>query len=99
MAFSSVLFRPGEVAKNMLFQHEFTDRQRATMASIISTLRSALYAVVALLIGVAADRLGPTTTLLLAQVFLLPVLWLYVRALQATRERRRDRNDGTRRGR
>jgi hypothetical protein len=85
MAFSSVLFGPGEVAKNMLFQHEFTDRQRATLASITSTLRSCLYALVALLIGVAADRLGAATTLLLAQVCLLPVLWLYVKAFQATR--------------
>ena len=86
-SFSSVLFGPGEVAKNMLFQHEFTDRPRATMASINSTLRSCLYALVALLIGVAAERLGAATTLLLAQVCLLPVLGLYVKSFQATRER------------
>jgi dihydropyrimidinase len=38
------------------------------MASITSTLSSGLYALVALLIGVAADRLGAATTLLLAQL-------------------------------
>lgn len=64
MTSTSALFGVGSVASGSLRQDEFTDEQRATMASIGSFASSLLFAVVAFLAGVAADQLGPATTLL-----------------------------------
>jgi len=77
MALASVFYGAGEVAKSTLLQQEFGERQRATMASINALFGSALYAAFSVLLGVLADRLGSAKTLLIAQVCLLPVLWLY----------------------
>jgi len=85
MALSSIPYGPGEVAKSMLLQQEFTDQQRATMASINSLVRNCLYALVAFLIGLTADKWGASRTLLVAQICLFPVLWLYVKVFHNAR--------------
>ena len=54
----------GEVAREKLLQQEFTDHQRATMASIGSFVASLAYALVALFIGLIADRFGVTAGVL-----------------------------------
>lgn len=79
LALASILYGPGVVAQNTLLQAEFTDSQRATLASINSLVGSCFFAVFAILIGALADQAGSAHALLLAQVCLLPVLWLYVR--------------------
>jgi MFS family permease len=52
------VYGPGEVARDQLMQKEFTDRQRATMASVGSFFASMFFAVMAILIGIVADRFG-----------------------------------------
>jgi MFS family permease len=74
---SSIFYGPGEVALNTLMQEQFTDRQRATLASLNATVGNILYAVTAVLLGLLADKVGPTVTLLVVQIALLPASWLY----------------------
>ena len=82
---SSIFYGPGEVALNTLMQEQFTDRQRATLASLNAVFGNILYAVTAVLIGMVADRVGPTETLLVVQVALLPASWLYWKAFASDR--------------
>ncbi len=77
MTVASIGFGVSEVAKNALLQEEFTDKQRATVASITSVLGNIFYGLIAILIGVFADKIGTAHTLLLAQICLFPVLFLY----------------------
>ena len=74
---SSIFYGPGEVALNTLLQEQFTDRQRATVASLNTTVGNILFALTAVLIGLLADKVGPTVTLLVVQIALLPAGWLY----------------------
>jgi MFS family permease len=74
---SGFLYGPYAVASNTLLQREFTDRQRATMASINSFLGSILFAIFGAIFGIFADRVGPATSLLIAQVLLLPTILIY----------------------
>ena len=79
LAVASIFYGPGEVAKNILLQKEFTDKQRATMASINSLVGSCLFAVFAFFIGMIADKLGAAKALLFAQICLFSVLFLYIK--------------------
>ncbi len=79
MAVASVLYGPGVIAQNTLLQREFTDTQRATMASINSLVGSCCFAVVGIFLGLLADRVGSARALLFAQLCSLPVLLLYLK--------------------
>lgn len=70
-------FGIGETANRTLLQHEFTDKQRATMGSLNSLLGSLLFAVVALLVGLFADSIGPANTILILGITSIPVVLLY----------------------
>lgn len=83
MASASVLYGTGEVAKSTLLQHEFTDGQRATMASINSLAGNAFFAVFVVLVGILADRVGLAGSLLIAQICLLPVLYMYIKIFRS----------------
>lgn len=71
---SPVLWGPGDVAKRSLLQKEFTERQRATIASINSFIGSCLFAGLAYFVGLFADAHGPIKALLLVQVIAIPGL-------------------------
>jgi hypothetical protein len=58
-------------------QEQFTHRQCATLASLNAVFGNILFAITAVLIGMVADRVGPTGVLLIVQVALLPASWLY----------------------
>jgi MFS family permease len=81
---TSIFYGVGNVAKNSLLQEQLTNKQRATMPSINALLASCLYALAAFLIGLLADKIGAAKTLLLAQLALLPVLWLYIKVRHGT---------------
>lgn len=83
IAISSLLYGPGEVAKNTLLQKEFTDKQRATMASINSLIGSCFFALFAILIGMIADRYTSVNALLFAQICLLPAFILYIKVFRS----------------
>lgn len=73
---SGVLWGPGDIAKTSLLQKEFTERQRATIASLNSLVGSILFAIFAYFIGLFADHYGPVKALLLIQLFIFPTLFL-----------------------
>lgn len=69
-------------AQNDIMQQGFTDRQRATMASIISVVGSASFGIFAFCFGKLADSLPANQALILAQGLLLLVIGVYVMALR-----------------
>lgn len=79
LAATSFTYGTSEVATNTLLQNEFTDHQRATMGSLNSLVSSVAFAIVSLLMGYFADRIGVRNILLITQILLLPVLFIYWR--------------------
>lgn len=79
MISASLFFGIGIVAQKTLLQNEFTDHQRATMGSLDSLLTRILIGVVSILVGYLADLLGPRNILLLGEILLIPVLFIYWR--------------------
>jgi len=77
MAIASAPYGPATVAMGTVLHEHYTDHQRATMASITSFLGNCLYAVFTLSIGLVADKWGVGRAILIGQICLLPILWLY----------------------
>jgi MFS family permease len=76
---SSLPYGPSVVAQRALSQKAFSDRQRATMASLSQSAGSLFFAVAALAIGYLADWLGPRYALLIAEILSISVTYLYWR--------------------
>ena len=76
---SSLLFGPSVVAQQTLAQKAFSDRQRATMASLSQSAGNLFFAVAATSIGLLADRLGPRYALLIAEILGISVTYLFWR--------------------
>ncbi len=76
---ASFSFGPKVVAQGSLMQQAFTDRQRATMGSLVSLAGNLLYAVVVFALGWCADRVGPRYALLAAEILTISVAVLYWR--------------------
>ena len=55
-------------------QKEFNNEQRATLGSINSFMGNLAFGVFAVILGILADKLGPSKALLIAYVFSLPTL-------------------------
>ncbi len=70
--FSLPLYGADDVAEQTLFQREFTDQQRATIASMNSLGNSIYFAIILTVCGWIANRYGPFVALLATQVFLSP---------------------------
>jgi MFS family permease len=79
ISLSSLAFGPAMVAQGSLMQKAFTDAQRATMASLISLGGNILFGLAVFGIGVLADRIGARFALLTAEIFSIPVTFLYWR--------------------
>jgi len=83
MGTTSIFFGVNTVAIGGLKQREFTERQRATMGSLNAFGGSMAFAVISLLIGASADRIGVIPTLVIAHVVSLALVLLYWKAFQA----------------
>ncbi len=77
MSSNSLWYGVAQVSKSSLLQKEFTNKQRATMGSLDSLLENIFFGIVAVSLGLLADKLTPTKALLISQVLLLPTIWLY----------------------
>ncbi|CAN5201173.1 MFS transporter [soil metagenome] len=77
MTSSGIFFGITSTAKNLLFQKEFTNEQRATMGSLGSFLGSIIFGIVAFLLGLTADKLSPAWAILLLNLFQLVNLYFY----------------------
>jgi MFS family permease len=82
MAAASIFYGSGVVAESTLLQKEFSDKQRATLPSINSLEGNVFFSIFAVLTGFLADRLGIAKSLLIAQICLIPVLFLYIKAFR-----------------
>jgi MFS family permease len=71
---TSLFYGATSVANSKLMQREFTDEQRATLGSINSFLGNLAFGVFAVILGIFADKFGPTKALLFAYIFSLPTL-------------------------
>lgn len=73
---SSLLFGVANVAEKTLMQKEFTNHQRATMASLNSFAGSLGYAGMSLVLGGLADRMGPAKALFILTLIGLPTVYI-----------------------
>lgn len=74
--FDELAYGIADTAQNTLMQKEFTDKQRATMGSVVSLFRSLVYGVCSLLVGIMADLFSEYTSLMIMYIaffFLLPI--------------------------
>ncbi len=79
MGSSSIFYGVTDVAKNSLLQKEYTQEQRATMASISSFFGSLLYGAFAPVMGLVADTYGPAKALIMVQFCMLSILYLNIK--------------------
>jgi uncharacterized membrane protein len=77
MALSAITYGPQDVAMQHLLHEDFTDAQRATMASLNSLLTSMVYGLFLVITGFVADKYGLIAAFALCNVFLLPVIFIY----------------------
>lgn len=77
MALSAITYGPQDVAMQHLLHEDFTDAQRATMASLNSLLTSIVYGLFLIITGFVADKYGLSAAFILCNVFLLPVIFIY----------------------
>ncbi len=77
MAATNVCYGPTTTARGVLLQQEFSDRQRATMGSMISLLGSVVFAGISTALGLVADLSSPATAIMFALVANSCVVFLY----------------------
>lgn len=73
---SAFLYGPSDTANESLLQKEFTEKQRATIASLNSLVGKIYFSILALGVGLFADQYGPFKALLLTQVLFTPTIIL-----------------------
>lgn len=64
------------VANSKLMQKDFNDEQRATLGSINSFMGNLAFGIFAVILGIFADKFGPTKALLIAYIFSIPTLYI-----------------------
>lgn len=79
MALTSLMFGALTVAKESLFQKEFTEGQRATMASLNSLASSIFFAIFSLGIGFLADKIGGAKALIMINIIQFVPIFLYLK--------------------
>lgn len=79
ITFNAFMFGIGQVAQRTLIQKEFTDHQRATMGSLDSFLKRIVSAIILIFMGIFADLIGPRNILLLGEILVIPVIFVYWR--------------------
>lgn len=70
-----IFMGPYDTATQTLFQKEFTEKQRATIASLNSLGNSLYFALVLYMAGLMANHQGPFVGLLVTQIFYIPVIY------------------------
>lgn len=76
MSTTSLLYGTISVATTSLMQKEFTNLQRATLASLNSFLGSIFFGGFSLILGVLADKLSPARALIIAEICTLSLIYL-----------------------
>lgn len=79
LSLSSLLFGTITAARSNLFQKEFTQNQRATMASLDSLASSIFFAIFSLGIGLLADKIGGAKALIIINIIQFIPIFLYLK--------------------
>lgn len=79
LPFTSFTYGVSSVAKDTLFQKHFTNHQRATMGSLNSLAGSLFFGTFAVVFGLVADKIHPTNALILGEMLLFSVAYIYWR--------------------
>jgi MFS family permease len=79
MTTTSIFYGPGQVAKQSLFQKEFSDKQRATMESLNSLFKSVFFGIAAIGLGFLADKFGPRIALIWSHVLGIITIFILLR--------------------
>lgn len=74
---TSIFYGVTSTSKSALMQKEFRSEQRATMGSLNSFAGSIFFGIVSFILGYTADQLSPGKALLILQICLLPVMFIY----------------------
>ena len=82
------LYGAGDTASQQILQEEFTDRQRATIASMNAFGNSLSFALCLYLTGLIANAYGPFVALLATQVLQIPSSFFLLKFLWRLRQRR-----------
>ena len=82
MSSSALTYGAGQVAYGVLFQKEYTDRERATLGSLVTMAGSILFAFAAVFLGAMGDIFGPAKTLIFTSVVLFIPLVFYRRIFE-----------------
>lgn len=85
---SSLPFGPAVVSQASLMQKAFTDRQRATLASLGAFAGHLFFAVAIVVLGALADRVGVRYALLAAEILSIPAVIIYWRLFGGQRAER-----------
>lgn len=79
---TSLFYGVRSVAEHTLLQQQFSDAERATLASMTSFLGSLIFMIIAGSLGFLADALGPARALLLGELLFIPVMLMYAGLLR-----------------
>lgn len=76
------LYGAADTANQQVLQKEFTEKQRATIASLNSLGNSISFSIVLYICGIIANNYGPFIALFATQVFLIPSNYFHIRFLR-----------------
>lgn len=82
VALTSLFYGVKTVSEQTLLNREFTDAQRATMGSLNQFASSIAFGIVAYLFGAVADRYDARLSLILGEIALFAVIFLYARVFR-----------------
>lgn len=77
MSTGSLLYGAEITATQSLAHKEFHDNNRATLGSLVSFCSSIVFTMVAVILGILADKFGPAKALFIGQLALVFVLYIY----------------------
>ncbi len=86
MSTTSLFHGTSTTASSSLLQKEFSDNQRATMSSLNSFGGSLFFGIFAYIVGLFADKIGPTQTLIWVQIIYLPTLYFLWKLYHLTKK-------------
>jgi len=79
MAMLNVNYGYSSTASHSLMQRDFSDKQRATMGSMVSLTGSLFFAMVSVLLGFIADVSNPGYAMLFGMSSSVLIIWIYTR--------------------
>lgn len=87
MPFTSFTYGVSSVAQDTLFQKHFTNRERATMGSLNSLAGNLFFGLFALVFGMLADKIRPTQAMIVGEVLMFSVVYIYWRLYRTEKAR------------